>query len=157
VICLQGGDQSDVIGLPPPELESSGPCRGLLVNAESEQARGFYEHLIPEFKRSPTDPLHLLLLLKEIRRTLGSRPRLSIFRDRAQIADPVIGRPWWAGSGAASASTYSRRGRPAQEQPSSTRDLVGMRSRDESRSVGHPRRLDNAQPDSELELLVVPG
>jgi GNAT superfamily N-acetyltransferase len=46
-------------------------CRGLLVHAESEQARGFYEHLIPEFERSPTDPLHLLLLLKDIRRTLG--------------------------------------------------------------------------------------
>lgn len=47
-------------------------CRGLLVHAESEQARSFYEHLIPEFERSPTDPLHLLLLLKDIRRTLGS-------------------------------------------------------------------------------------
>jgi len=32
-------------------------CRSLLVNAESEQARGFYEHLIPEFERSPTGPL----------------------------------------------------------------------------------------------------
>jgi GNAT superfamily N-acetyltransferase len=50
-------------------------CRGLLVHAESEQARGFYEHLVAEFERSPTDPLHLLLLLKDIRRTLGSRPR----------------------------------------------------------------------------------
>jgi hypothetical protein len=46
-------------------------CRGLLAHAESEQARGFYEHLIPEFEHSPTDPLHLLLLLKDIRRTLG--------------------------------------------------------------------------------------
>jgi GNAT superfamily N-acetyltransferase len=50
-------------------------CRGLLVHAESNQAREFYEHLIPEFERSPTDPLHLLLLLKDIRRTLGSLPR----------------------------------------------------------------------------------
>ncbi|MFT5340590.1 MAG: GNAT superfamily N-acetyltransferase [Cyanobium sp.] len=47
-------------------------CRGLLVHAESEQVRSFYEHLIPEFERSPTDALHLLLLLKDIRRTLGS-------------------------------------------------------------------------------------
>ena len=46
-------------------------CLGLLVHAESEQARSFYEHLIPEFVRSPTDPVHLLLLLKDIRRTLG--------------------------------------------------------------------------------------
>lgn len=45
-------------------------CRALLVHAESEQARGFYEHLIPEFQRSPTDPLHLVLLLKDICRTL---------------------------------------------------------------------------------------
>jgi GNAT superfamily N-acetyltransferase len=50
-------------------------CRGLLVHAESNQARGFYEHLIPEFERSPTDPLHLLLLLKDIRRTLSELPR----------------------------------------------------------------------------------
>jgi GNAT superfamily N-acetyltransferase len=49
-------------------------CRSLLVHAESEQALGFYEHLIPEFERSPTDPLHLLLLLKDIRCTLGSLP-----------------------------------------------------------------------------------
>jgi CRP-like cAMP-binding protein len=49
---------------------SSGPCCRLLVHAESEQARGFYEHLIPEFERSPTDPLHMVLLLKDIRRTL---------------------------------------------------------------------------------------
>ena len=35
-------------------------CRGLLVHAESKEVRSFYEHLIPEFERSPTDPLHLL-------------------------------------------------------------------------------------------------
>ncbi|WP_206212176.1 GNAT family N-acetyltransferase [Wenzhouxiangella sp. XN79A] len=45
-------------------------CRGLLVHAESEPARGFYQHLIPEFEPSPTDPLHLVLLLKDIRRSL---------------------------------------------------------------------------------------
>jgi GNAT superfamily N-acetyltransferase len=50
-------------------------CRGLLVHSESEQARGFYEHLIPEWERSPTDPLHLLLLLKDIRRSMGSLNR----------------------------------------------------------------------------------
>ena len=49
-------------------------CRGLLVHAESEQARSFYEHLIPEFEHSPTDPLHLLVLLKDIRRPLRSLP-----------------------------------------------------------------------------------
>lgn len=50
-------------------------CRGLLVHAESQEARGFYEHLIPEWEPSPTDPLHLLLLLRDIRRSLGSRHR----------------------------------------------------------------------------------
>ena len=41
------------------------------MHGESEQGRGFYEHLIPELERSPTDALHLLLL-KDLRRTLGS-------------------------------------------------------------------------------------
>lgn len=47
-------------------------CRGLLVHAESAEARKFYQHLVPEFEASPTDELHLLLLLKDIRRTLQS-------------------------------------------------------------------------------------
>lgn len=45
-------------------------CRGLLVHCESEEARNFYRHLVPEFEPSPTDELHLVLLLKDIRRTL---------------------------------------------------------------------------------------
>lgn len=53
-------------------LELSGDigCRGLLVHAESDQARDFYVHLVPEFEPSPTDDLHLVLLMKDIRRTL---------------------------------------------------------------------------------------
>lgn len=46
-------------------------CRGLLVHAETADARDFYEHLVPEFEPSPTDELHLLLLMKDIRRALG--------------------------------------------------------------------------------------
>lgn len=53
-------------------------CRGLLVHCESEAARSFYLHLIPEFEQSPTDELHLVLLLKDIKQTLrtarDSRP-----------------------------------------------------------------------------------
>jgi GNAT superfamily N-acetyltransferase len=50
-------------------------CRGLLVHCESEGARAFYRHLIPEFETSPTDELHLVLLLKDIKRTLqADRP-----------------------------------------------------------------------------------
>jgi hypothetical protein len=45
-------------------------CRGLLVHAESTAAREFYLHLVPEFEVSPTDDLHLVLLMKDIRRTL---------------------------------------------------------------------------------------
>ena len=45
-------------------------CRGLLVHAETPQARDFYRHLIPEFERSPTDELHLVLLMKDILRSL---------------------------------------------------------------------------------------
>lgn len=46
-------------------------CRGLLVHAESQSARDFYLHLVPEFEHSPTDELHLVLLTKDIKRTLG--------------------------------------------------------------------------------------
>jgi hypothetical protein len=45
-------------------------CRGMLVHAESEEARKFYLHLIPEFEQSPSDDLHLVLLMKDIRKTL---------------------------------------------------------------------------------------
>jgi len=45
-------------------------CRGLLVHAETIEARGLYSHLLPEFEVSPTDELHLFLLMKDIRRTL---------------------------------------------------------------------------------------
>ena len=47
-------------------------CHELLVHAETQQARDFYRHLIPEFEPSPTDELHLVLLLKDILRALGS-------------------------------------------------------------------------------------
>ena len=46
--------------------------RGLLVHAESPLARDFYLHLIPEFEPSPTDELHLVLLMKDIHKTLRS-------------------------------------------------------------------------------------
>lgn len=52
------------------ELGEQIGCRALLVHAETAQARDFYLHLIPEFEQSPSDELHLLLLMKDIRRTL---------------------------------------------------------------------------------------
>jgi GNAT superfamily N-acetyltransferase len=53
------------------ELSDDIGCRGLLVHAESDQAHDFYLHLVPEFDHSPTDDLHLVLLIKDIRRTLS--------------------------------------------------------------------------------------
>lgn len=45
-------------------------CRGLLIHAENDEARSFYLHLVPELEPSPTDELHLVLLMKDARRTL---------------------------------------------------------------------------------------
>ena len=45
-------------------------ARALLVHAESAEARDFYLHLA-EFDVSPTDPLHLVLLMSEIERIVG--------------------------------------------------------------------------------------
>lgn len=50
---------SDVIGV-----------RALLIHAESEAAKNFYLHL-GEFEESPTDPLHLILLMKDLRASAG--------------------------------------------------------------------------------------
>lgn len=44
--------------------------RILLVHALHEQAAGYYEKL--GFRRSPTDPLHLYLLLADARQSLGN-------------------------------------------------------------------------------------
>lgn len=52
------------------ELSSAIGCRALLVHAGSIDARDFYLHLVPEFAASPTDDMHLVLLMKDIRRTL---------------------------------------------------------------------------------------
>ncbi len=40
-------------------------ARALLIHAESAMARDFYVHLA-EFEPSPTDPLHLVLLMADI-------------------------------------------------------------------------------------------
>ncbi len=44
-------------------------ARALLVHARDERAASFYERL--GFNRSPTDPLHLLVLTNDLRRTFG--------------------------------------------------------------------------------------
>lgn len=44
--------------------------RAVLIHCESEAARDFYLRLA-KFESSPTDPMHLLLLMKDLRRALG--------------------------------------------------------------------------------------
>lgn len=46
--------------------------RALLVHAKDERAREFYMQCC-EFEPSPTDPLHLFLLMKDLRKSLGSQ------------------------------------------------------------------------------------
>jgi len=43
--------------------------RAVLVHAKDEGAKRFYEHF--DFEPSPTNPLHLLLLMKDLRNWLG--------------------------------------------------------------------------------------
>lgn len=45
-------------------------ARALLIHSEDEVAKAFYQHL-GEFEESPTDPLHLYLLMSDLRRTLS--------------------------------------------------------------------------------------
>ena len=44
--------------------------RAMLVHALHDQARAFYTHF--DFEPSPTDPLHLLLLIKDARALVGA-------------------------------------------------------------------------------------
>lgn len=44
--------------------------RAVLIHCESDAARAFYQGLA-KFEPSPTDPMHLLLLMKDLRRALG--------------------------------------------------------------------------------------
>ena len=43
--------------------------RALAVHAKDEEVRRFYEHF--DFVPSPTDPLHLFVLLKDVRRAIA--------------------------------------------------------------------------------------
>ncbi len=45
--------------------------RAILIHALDESARSFYMSFA-EFEQSPTDPLHLQLLLKDLRKSLGA-------------------------------------------------------------------------------------
>ncbi|MEM9034599.1 MAG: hypothetical protein AAGD18_08410 [Actinomycetota bacterium] len=45
--------------------------RALLIHADSDEARGWYAHVLPDLEQSPTDPVHLALLMKDARAALA--------------------------------------------------------------------------------------
>ena len=45
--------------------------RAFAVHAKDDNARAFYEHF--DFLPSPTDPLHLYLLMKDLRRAIATQ------------------------------------------------------------------------------------
>lgn len=47
-------------------------ARALLVHCESEAAREFYLRVVPDFAESPTDPLHLYVLMSDLRKTFAA-------------------------------------------------------------------------------------
>lgn len=51
--------------------------RALLIHAETAEAADFYRRISPNFEPSPTDPLHLILLMKDLRAAI----RTAIVRD----------------------------------------------------------------------------
>jgi GNAT superfamily N-acetyltransferase len=61
----------DAIGRTLADAEIAG-IRALAVHAKDERARGFYEHF--GFRPSPSDPLHLLVLMKDLQAMTGTSP-----------------------------------------------------------------------------------
>lgn len=49
--------------------------RALLIHCETPAARNFYLGIDPGFEQSPTDPLHVVLLMKDLRAALGAARR----------------------------------------------------------------------------------
>ncbi len=49
--------------------------RALLIHAETREAAAFYQRISPAFEESPTDTLHLILLMKDLRSALRATQR----------------------------------------------------------------------------------
>ena len=45
--------------------------RAMLIHAETPEAAAFYQRIDPGFEPSPTDPLHVILLIKDLRRAIS--------------------------------------------------------------------------------------
>ncbi len=51
--------------------------RALIIHAESPGAAAFYQRISPAFQASPTDPLHVLLLMKDLRSAISDELEVS--------------------------------------------------------------------------------
>ena len=54
-----------------PEVGTRIGCRGLLVHCETADARAFYLRHLSSLVASPIDPMHLVLLMRDLRRSVG--------------------------------------------------------------------------------------
>lgn len=52
------------------EASSEIGCRAVAVHCEDDAARAFYLRVVPAFEPSPTDPLHLIVLIKDLRASI---------------------------------------------------------------------------------------
>lgn len=59
--------------------------RALLIHAENEEAAAFYQHLHAGFEPSPTDPLQLVLLMKDLRQAIAQAAAAR--RDEPRVSD----------------------------------------------------------------------
>ena len=58
--------------------------RALLIHAETPEAAAFYRRLTPAIQDSPTDPLHLVLLMKDLRASLREGAKVQPHRGRSE-------------------------------------------------------------------------
>jgi GNAT superfamily N-acetyltransferase len=63
-------------------------ARALLIHCETDEAKAFYQRLVPDFAESPTDPLHLYLLMGDLRQTIATiEAAASAPRDRSNVPE----------------------------------------------------------------------
>jgi GNAT superfamily N-acetyltransferase len=61
--------------------------RAIVIHAETPGAAAFYRRITSAFQESPTDPLHLVMLLKDLRKTIGDA--VDLVDARLALADPA--------------------------------------------------------------------
>ncbi len=68
-------------------------ARALLIHCETPEARDFYQRVVPDVAESPTDPLHLYLLMSDLRRTIAAVEALgAAAQDDNGVADSAEAR-----------------------------------------------------------------